>query len=59
MAQTINNSTGSKSVVITTDAEGTVRAMYVQNYQNEQQVLQAKSFANIKNAQRWAAKILA
>lgn len=59
MAKTINNSTGSKSVIISTDAEGTIRAMYVLNYGNEQQVQQAKSFANIKNAQRWAAKVLA
>ncbi len=55
---TIKNSTGSKAVNISTDATGNVRAMYVQIYQGEQQVLQAKTFANVKNAQKWAAKIL-
>jgi len=56
---TIKNSTGSKAVNISTDATGNVRAMYVQIYQGEQQLLQAKTFASIKNAQKWANKILA
>lgn len=56
---TIKNATGSKAVNISTDATGNVRAMYVQIYQGEQQVLQAKTFASIKNAQKWANKILA
>jgi hypothetical protein len=55
---TLKNTTGSKAVNITTDATGTVRAMYVQMYNNEQQVLQAKTFANTKNAEKWANKIL-
>jgi len=55
---TIKNTTGSKAVNITTDATGNVRAMYVQIYQGEQQVIQSKTFVNVKNAQRWAAKIL-
>lgn len=56
--KTVFNKTGSKAVNITTDATNTVRAMYVQIYDNEQQVLQAKSFASTKNAEKWAAKIL-
>ena len=55
----INNTTGSKSVNITTDATGNVRAMYVQNYNGEEQVLQSKSFASVRNAERWANKMLA
>jgi hypothetical protein len=54
----INNTTGSKSVNITTDATGNVRAMYVQNYNGEEQVLQSKSFASVRNAERWANKML-
>ena len=56
---TITNTTGSKAVNITTDATGRVRAMYVQIYNNEQQVLQTKDFSTIKNAEKWAKKILA
>lgn len=56
---TIKNTTGSKAVNITTDATGNVRAMYVQLYNDEQQVLQAKSFSSIKNAEKWANKVLA
>lgn len=55
---TITNQKGSKAVNITTDATGIVRAMYVQNYNGEQQVLQSKSFSSIKNAEKWATKIL-
>lgn len=55
---TIKNTTGSKAVNITTDATGAVHAMYVQIYQGEQQVLQSKTFANVKNAEKWAAKII-
>ena len=64
---TIANARGTKAVRITTDAEGTVRAMYIQYIETlatfgrtiDEQVLQAKTFANIKNAKRWAAKVLA
>jgi len=55
---TFKNTTGSKAVNITTDATGNVRAMYVQIYKGEQQVLQSKTFANSKNAEKWAKKIL-
>jgi hypothetical protein len=55
---TLKNTTGSKAVNITTDASGNVRAMYVQIYNNEQQVLQAKSFTSVKTAEKWATKLL-
>ena len=55
---TLKNTTGSKAVNISTSATGTVIAMYVEIYQGEELVLQAKDFANVKNAQKWANKIL-
>ena len=55
---TITNSTGSKAVNISTDADGYVRAMYVQIYKGDQQVLEAKSFSTIKRAEKWANSIL-
>ena len=55
---TLKNTTGTKAVNITTDASGNVRAMYVQIYNNEQQVLQSKSFTSVKTAEKWAAKLL-
>ena len=55
---TIKNTTGSKAVNITTDASGQVIAMYVQIYQGHEQVLQSKTFASEKNAQKWASKII-
>ena len=56
---TLQNTSGSKAVNITTDATGNVRAMYVQNYNGQQQVLQSKTFATLKNAEKWAKKTLA
>lgn len=64
---TITNERNTKAVRITTDAEGTVLAMYIQYIESlgtfgrtiDEQVLQAKTFANVKNAERWAAKVLA
>jgi hypothetical protein len=55
---TISNSTGSKSVNISTDSTGVVRAMYVQNYNGQQQVLQSKTFATKNRAEKWAKSIL-
>ena len=52
------NQTGSKAVNILTDANGNINAFYVQIYNNEQQVLQSKKFASVKNAEKWALKIL-
>ena len=57
--KTLNNATGSKSVNITTDATGATRAMYVQNYNGSQQVLESKSFTNENKANSWAVKKLA
>lgn len=51
---TITNTTGSKKVNITTDGTGMVRAMFVQVYHNEEQVLESKSFKTIKKAEQWA-----
>ena len=54
----ITNTSGSKAVNISTDATGNVRAMYVQIYNNEQQVIQSKNFTTAKKAEKWAKTIL-
>ena len=56
--KTITNLSGSKAVNIRKDATGRIRAFYVQFFQGMEQVLLAKDFANITNAEKWAAKIL-
>lgn len=56
--KTITNLSESKAVNIRKDATGTIRAFYVQFFQGMEQVLLAKDFANYKNAEKWAAKIL-
>lgn len=56
--RTIFNTTKSKAVNISTDATGNTRAMYIQIYMNEQQVLQSKTFSTEKRAEKWANKIL-
>ncbi len=55
---TITNLTGTKAVNISIDATGNVRALYVQIYKESQQVLQSKTFSTVKNAEKWANKIL-
>jgi len=55
---TLRNATGTKAVNISTDGTGMVRAMYVQIYNGEQQVLDSKSYSSVKMAQKWAAKKL-
>lgn len=55
---TLKNTTGNKEVKISTSATGLVLAFYVQNYNGEQQVLESKTFANVKNAEKWGNKIL-
>lgn len=55
---TIKNQTGTKAVNISTDSTGMIRAMYIQIYNNDQEVLQSKTFSNIKNAEKWAKTIL-
>ena len=55
---TIKNNTGTKAVNISTDATGTINAMYVQIYKGQEQVLQSKSYKTEKAAIKWANKIL-
>jgi hypothetical protein len=54
----IENSKGTKAVVISKDATGKFRAVYLQVYQGEDQVLQSKDFSNPVNAYKWAYKTL-
>ena len=54
----LTNSTGRKEVRIMTDATGSIHAMYCQVYHGDSQVLQAKTFASVKNAEKWGNKIL-
>lgn len=55
---TITNTTGTKAVHIRIDGAGTVRALHVQIYRGEEQVLQTKIFGSIKRAEQWARVIL-
>lgn len=55
---TLKNTTGTKAVNITTDAEGQVIAMYVQIYKGQEQVLESKTYSTIKRAEKWASKQL-
>ena len=55
---TIKNNTGTKAVNISTDATGTINAMYVQIYNGQEQVLQSKSYRTMNAAIKWANKIL-
>jgi len=55
---TLTNQTGSKAVKISTDGTNSVRAAFIQIYNGEEQVLEFKTFANIKNAEKWANKKL-
>ena len=56
--KTLSNPSGSKAVKIRKDATGTIRAFYVQFFQGMEQVLLSKDFTSIKNAEKWAAKIM-
>jgi len=56
--KTLSNSSGSKAVNIRKDATGRIRCLYVQFFQGMEQVLLAKDFSSIKDAEKWAAKIL-
>ena len=49
---------GSKSVKLRTEFTGIIRAAYIQTYNGEEQVLEFKSFNSIKQAEKWAIKIL-
>ena len=50
----LKNTTGTKAVRITKDSTGTVIAMYIQIYNNVDQVLESKTFSTIKKADKWA-----
>jgi len=41
-----------------TDSTGMVRAMYVQIYNGQEQVLDSKSYKSLKMAEKWAKKKL-
>lgn len=55
---TVTNSTGSKAVNISTDSTGKIRAVYVQVYKGEQQVIEFKTFSTKGRAEKWANSIL-
>tara|TARA_R110000772_G_scaffold120327_5_gene226539 strand:- start:14050 stop:14244 length:195 start_codon:yes stop_codon:yes gene_type:complete len=55
---TLRNTTGTKAVNISTDGTGMVRAMYVQIYNGQEQVLDSKSYKSFKTAEKWAKKQL-
>ena len=55
---TLTNASGTKAVNISTDGTGMVRALYVQIYNGEQQVLDSKSYSSVNMAQKWASKKL-
>jgi hypothetical protein len=55
---TLSNTTGSKKVNLITDATGTVRAMYVQVYNGQEQVLDSRDYKSFKMAEKWANKQL-
>jgi len=50
----LSNATGSKKVNLTTDATGMTRAMYVQVYKGQEQVLNSKSCTSFNVAEKWA-----
>lgn len=54
----LTNTRGTKAVNISTDGTGTVRAMYVQIYDGQDQVLESKSYSTIKRAEKWAKEKL-
>ena len=55
---TFANATGTKAVNVSKDATGTFRAMFVQIYNNDQQVLDSKDFSTLVRAEKWANKVL-
>ena len=55
---TIKNETGAKAVNIKSNGMGSFIALYVQIYNNEEQVLETKTYKNIKSCEKWANKML-
>jgi len=56
--KTLKNTTKTKAVNILTDATGMVRAIYVQIYNGQEQVLDSKDYKSLKMAEKWAKKKL-
>ena len=54
----IKNATGTKAVNISTDATGTINAMYVDVYNGQEQVLMSKQYKREATAIKWANKML-
>jgi len=55
---TLSNTTGTKKVNLITDATGMTRAMCVQVYNGQEQVLDSKSYKSFKMAEKWGNKKL-
>lgn len=55
---TLFNKTKTKKVKITKDSTGNFRAIYVQVYNNEEQVLEFKNYTSEKLAINWGVKKL-
>jgi len=53
-----SSSNPNKTVNVYQNHDRLFRAMYVQTYKNEQQVLQVKEFRSLELAKRWAFKVL-
>lgn len=55
---TITTTTGTEAVNVYQKHDGNFRALYVQIYNGDQQVLQVKEFKTKTSALKWAYKIL-
>ena len=55
---TIKNETGTKAVNIKSNGMGSFIALYVQIYNNEEQVLETKTYKSVKSCDKWANKML-
>ncbi|MDA1120885.1 MAG: hypothetical protein O2887_10425 [Bacteroidetes bacterium] len=52
--RTITNTTGTKAVNLLIDGTGVIRAMYVQIYDGQEQVLETETYSTMKRAIKWA-----
>ena len=55
---TIKNLNGTQAVNISVDATGTVNAMYVYIYNQQEQVIDSKQYRRKSTAIKWANKML-
>ena len=55
---TLKNSNGTQAVNISVDATGTVNAMYVYIYNQQEQVIESKQYKRKSTAVKWANKML-